>query len=100
MNTPRDPQASCGFCDGSGVWADPERGPAAYDPCPHCDGSGVGPAASPGTAAGTVRADEERPSLEPRLPVVLAALPRLSQAERQRVYEELHARFDCRIYRT
>jgi hypothetical protein len=47
-----------------------------------------------------VRADEERPPLEPRLPAVLAALPRLSQAERQRVYEELHARFDCRIYRS
>jgi hypothetical protein len=94
VDTPRDPQASCGFCDGSGVWADPERGPAACDPCPHCDGSGVGPPASAG-----VRAEEDRPSLEPRLPAVLATLPRLSQAERQRVYEELHARFDCRIYR-
>jgi hypothetical protein len=31
---------------------------------------------------------------------VLAALPRLSPGERQRVYEELHARFDCRIYRS
>jgi hypothetical protein len=95
VDTPRDPQASCGFCDGTGVWADPERGPAACDPCPHCDGSGVGPRASGGT-----RAEEERPPLEPRLAAVLATLPRLSQAERQRVYEELHARFDCRIYRS
>ena len=95
MDTPRDPQASCGFCDGTGVWADPERGPAAYDPCPHCDGSGAGPRPSAG-----VRAEEERPPVEPRLPAVLATLPRLSQAERQRVYEELHSRFDCRIYRS
>ena len=95
MDTPRDPQASCGFCDGTGVWADPERGPAACDPCPHCDGSGVGP----GVASGATRGDEDRPSIEPQLPAVLAALPRLDQTERQRVYEELHARFDCRIYR-
>ena len=96
MDTPRDPPASCGFCDGSGVWADPDRGPTAYDPCPHCDGSGTGPR----TSTGPARADEDRPPLEPQLPAVLAALPRLSQAERQRVYEELHARFDCRIYRS
>jgi hypothetical protein len=30
---------------------------------------------------------------------LLGLLPRLSQAERQRLYEELHARYDCRIYR-
>jgi hypothetical protein len=95
VDTPRDPQASCGFCDGTGVWADPERGPTACDPCPHCDGSGVGP----GVASGATRVDEDRPSIEPQLPAVLAALPRLDQTERQRVYEELHARFDCRIYR-
>jgi hypothetical protein len=94
VDTLRDPEASCGFCDGTGVWADPERGPAAYDPCPHCDGSGWGPSA----AAGAPR-DEGRPSLEPVLPAVLSALARLSQAERQRVYEELYTRFDCRIYR-
>ena len=94
MNTPRDPQASCGFCDGSGVWADPERGPAAYDPCPHCDGSGCGP-----STAGRATAAEARPALEPVLPAVLSALARLTPAERQRVYEELYTRFDCRIYR-
>jgi hypothetical protein len=94
VDTLRDPQASCGFCDGTGLWGDPERGPAAYDPCPHCDGSGWGPSAPSDEAA-----DDMRPPLEPPLPAVLAALPRLSQAERQRVYEELYARFDCRIYR-
>jgi hypothetical protein len=94
VDTLRDPQASCGFCDGTGVWADPERGPAAYDPCPHCDGSGWGPSAPAGSAR-----DEGRPSLEPVLPAVLSALARLSPAERQRVYEELYTRFDCRIYR-
>jgi len=33
------------------------------------------------------------------LPRLLALLPRLSQADRQRLYEELHGRYDCRIYR-
>jgi hypothetical protein len=95
VDTVRDPQTSCGFCDGTGIWADPDRGPAAYDPCPHCDGSGSGPA----TSARSSFADEARPSLEPLLLVVLKALPRLTQDERQRVYEELYRSFDCRIYR-
>ncbi len=94
MDTLRDPEASCGFCDGTGLWADPERGPTACDPCPHCDGSGCGPSASGRTAA-----EEERASLEPVLAAVLSALTRLTPAERQRVYQELHMRFDCRIYR-
>jgi hypothetical protein len=94
VDTLRDPQASCGFCDGTGLWADPERGPAAYDPCPHCDGSGCGP-----SAAANLAGEDTRPSLEPVLPAVLSALARLSPAERQRVYEELYTRFDCRIYR-
>src|SRR5262249_51212067 len=50
VDTVRDPQASCGFCDGTGLWADPERGPAAYDPCPHCDGSGCAPSAAANVA--------------------------------------------------
>jgi hypothetical protein len=29
----------------------------------------------------------------------LALLPKLSQPERQRLYEELHTIYDCRIYR-
>jgi len=94
VDTLRDPEASCGFCDGTGLWADPERGPTACDPCPHCDGSGSGP-----STAGCAAAAETRPSLEPVLPAVLSALARLTPAERQRVYEELYTRFDCRIYR-
>jgi hypothetical protein len=31
---------------------------------------------------------------------LLALLPKLSQVERQRLYEELFARYDCRIYRS
>ena len=96
MDTVRDPQACCGFCDGTGVWADPERGAGAYDPCPHCGGSGCGPMRS---ASGSL-VEDARPALDPVLPGVLAALPRMSQSERQRVYEELYTRFDCRIYRT
>jgi hypothetical protein len=30
---------------------------------------------------------------------LLAVLPRLTQAERQRLYEDLYALYDCRIYR-
>jgi hypothetical protein len=33
------------------------------------------------------------------LPRILAALPEMTPAERQRLYEELHALYDCRIYR-
>jgi hypothetical protein len=94
VDTVRDPQGSCGFCDGTGLWADPERGPAAYDPCPHCDGSGCAP-----SAAANLAGEDTRPSLEPVLPAVLSALARLSPAERQRVYEELYTRWDCRIFR-
>jgi hypothetical protein len=77
---------ACGFCDGTGVWADPD---GDTDPCPLCDGSGAPPPAVQG----------EPPASELPLARLLAVLPRLSQAERQRLYEELHARWDCRIYR-
>ena len=42
----------------------------------------------------------DAPVSEAALPRLLAVLSRLSQAERQRLYEELHARYDCRIYRS
>ena len=44
-------------------------------------------------------AGDELPSAEAALTRLLVLLPRLSQRERQRLYEELHARYDCRIYR-
>jgi len=82
-----DRQPACGFCDGTGLWADQDGDP---DPCPLCEGAGLRPTA--------VRDDV--PATEAAaLPRVLAILPRLSQAERQRLYEELHALYDCRIYR-
>lgn len=86
MDSRRDRQAACGFCDGTGLWPDPGGDP---DPCPLCDGSGV-------TAAVAV---EEHAADTGTLPRLLALLPRLSQADRQRLYEELHGRYDCRIYR-
>jgi hypothetical protein len=42
---------------------------------------------------------EEQTAEAGTLPRLVALLPRLSQAERQRLYEELHGRYDCRIYR-
>ena len=91
MDHARDRRPACDFCDGSGLWTDPEIDPAAPDPCPLCEGTGMAPArvAIP-PAAGQA---------PPSLARILAALPELSQAERQRLYEELHARYDCRIYR-
>jgi hypothetical protein len=88
----KDRQPTCGFCDGTGLWADPEGDPAAADPCPLCNGAGVAP--------GGLGAGEDCQSSEAvTLTRLLAFLPRLSPAERQRLYEELHARYDCRIYR-
>ena len=83
-----DRQPACGFCDGTGLWADQDGGDP--DPCPLCGGAGV-----PST---DVEAEAPTADAAP-LPRVLAILPRLSQAERQRLYEELHALYDCRIYR-
>jgi hypothetical protein len=82
----RDRRPACGFCDGTGLWPDPEGDP---DPCPLCEGTGITPA-GPG---------DEGAAAEAPLARLLALLPRLSQTERQRLYEELHARYDCRIYR-
>jgi hypothetical protein len=78
---------ACGFCDGTGLWADPD---GDTDPCPLCEGSGT---VSPSTR------ENAAPTVEAPLDRLVALLPRLSQAERQRLYEELHARYDCRIYR-
>lgn len=85
MDSLRDRQSTCGFCDGTGLWPDPGSDP---DPCPLCDGSGVPPEAT----------HEESQAVE-ALTRLLTILPRLGQAERQRLYEELHGRYDCRIYR-
>jgi hypothetical protein len=87
VDTVRRP--SCGFCDGTGLWADQDGDP---DPCPLCEGSGT---VSPGGTR-----DDAAPATEVPLDRLLALLPRLSQPERQRLYEELHARYDCRIYRS
>ncbi len=89
MDTTRDPTPACAFCDGSGLWTDVD-GDAAPDPCPLCDGSGRAPAVAPATAD----AADGDPLLR-----LLGILGALSQAERQRLYEELYARYDCRIYR-
>ena len=84
MTTVRDPEPACGFCEGTGLWPDQDGDP---DPCPLCDGTGIRPAATRDDAGDTPLAR------------LSALLPRLSQSERQRLYEELHARWDCRIYR-
>jgi len=90
VETRRNGQPACGFCEGTGLWADPDGGPA--DPCPLCDGRGVAP--STGTP------DDPSPAVDV-LPLarLLAVLPKLTPSERQRLYEELHACYDCRIYR-
>jgi len=65
----------------------------ATDPCPLCEGTGVVRGAD---AAGgqEVQAIEAVP-----LSRLLTLLPKLTQPERQSLYEELHAIYDCRIYR-
>jgi hypothetical protein len=66
--------------------------PSAADPCPLCDGTG--------SISGTVAAvDDSQPIEVLTVDRVLAALPQMSPAERQRLYEALHALYDCRIYR-
>lgn len=92
MTSPRDRQGNCGFCEGSGLWADPAGDPSAADPCPLCDGTG-------GVPQAIVLVDDPAPSTALTVDQVLAALPDLSAAERQRLYEALHALYDCRIYR-
>jgi hypothetical protein len=88
----RDRTPTCGFCDGTGLWVDPEADPASTDPCPLCDGAGV-------VALAQAGGDEAQVVETVTLTRLLALLPRLSQADLQRLYEELHARYDCRIYR-
>lgn len=89
MDTRRDRQPACGFCEGTGLWTDADG--SLPDPCPLCEGSGAAPST-------TTAADDTPPEAVP-LARLLAVLPRLTQAERQRLYEELHGRYDCRIYR-
>ncbi|HJQ82853.1 MAG TPA: hypothetical protein VKA21_02165 [Candidatus Binatia bacterium] len=86
MTSARDRGPACGFCDGTGLWPDQEGDP---DPCPLCEGAGVVPAG----------VHDEGASSETALVRLQTLLPRLTQQERQRLYEELHARYDCRIYR-
>jgi hypothetical protein len=90
-NSPGNPDPSCSFCDGSGVWTDPDDGPASTpDPCPLCiDGR-------PQHGAIATRSDTTEASVDD----VLSALPGLTQPERQQVYEELYSRWDCRIYQS
>jgi hypothetical protein len=87
--TTTDARPTCGFCDGSGLWADQDGAP---DPCPLCDGAGLVPGAS---VADTTAARVEAPPLVR----ARALLPELSAAERQQLYEELHEVWDCRIFR-
>jgi hypothetical protein len=94
VDTVRDRQGSCGFCDGTGRWADSDEDLAAADPCPLCEGSGVGPEATAATGEEPQQAAEAVTVAR-----LIAVLPRLSQPDRQRLYEELHAIYDCRIYR-
>lgn len=74
------------------MWVDPDVGPGAADPCPLCDGTGAMPAPAASTSG-------EVPAEPLSLARVVDALSRLTQAERQQLYELLHARYDCRIYR-
>ena len=93
MDSVRNRAPACGFCDGTGLWGDAGGDPTDADPCPLCEGTGQAPGAE--SAAGD---DGVAPEAVP-LNRLLALLPRLSQPERQRLYEELHALYDCRIYR-
>jgi len=86
-----DRQAACGFCDGTGLWMDPDVGPAGTDPCPLCAGAG--------TLDPPPIDDSLAPASEPAFERAVALLGELTAAERQQLYEMLHARYDCRIYR-
>jgi hypothetical protein len=82
----------CAFCEGTGLWPDPDIDPQAADPCPLCCGVGT---------IAAMRADEPG-TPEPEaltLERILAALGDLTAEERQRLYEVLHTQYDCRIYR-
>ena len=95
MSGAPDLQPACGFCEGTGVWPDPDEGPASTDPCPLCAGTGLAQACRPDGSPG-----DALPAAEPvDMDRLLALLPRLSQADRQRLYEALYRQYDCRIYR-
>lgn len=88
-----DRQTTCGFCDGTGLWADADGDVATPDPCPLCEGSG----STPGPQAGVM--PPPALAVPPTVEDLASALGELTPAERQELYEILHARWDCRIYR-
>ena len=90
-----DRRPTCGFCEGTGLWLDLDVDPAFPDPCPLCDGSGQ----SPGDAVMGSDAAPPEPLRTRSLADVMPLVAELPQAERQQLYELLHARYDCRIYR-
>ena len=92
MNSRAYRQPPCGFCDGTGLWADPVSDAPTTDPCPLCEGAGV-------VSAARAASEDAPASEELTLARILAALPSLTATERQRLYEELHTIYDCRIYR-
>ena len=71
MDSAGDRRPACGFCDGTGLWPDPEGDPAAADPCPLCEGTKVAPPATAG-------AGEEGQATEAVRTRLLALLPRLT----------------------
>lgn len=89
MSPQTESRVTCSFCDGTGLWIDRDADPTSADPCPLCEGRGTVEQASREAAS----------SPDDALGRLLALLPHLSQQERQRLYEELHDRFGCRIYR-
>lgn len=94
LHAASDRPLPCAFCEGTGVWPDPDIDPQIADPCPLCCGTGA-------VAVATMRTDEpEGPTPEAlTLERILAALGDLTAEERQRLYETLHSQYDCRIYR-
>ena len=80
------PDACCEFCDGTGRWTDSASGTA--DPCFVCEGTGrivVTGKRGPDAPDGGVR--------------LLTTVARLTQGERQRLYEALYRQWNCRIYK-
>ncbi len=83
---------TCDFCDGTGCWAD--TGSGLGDLCFVCDGVG-----SIVPEVGDDQAAWEWPRSRGELDL-LVTVSGLSQTERQRLYEELHRRWNCRIYKS
>jgi hypothetical protein len=94
VDTVGDRAPACAFCEGTGLWADADGDAVVHDPCPLCDGSGAAPADG---LVDVVAA--EAPPATSLLAQARALVARMTQAERQQLYEELHGRWDCRIYR-